>query len=122
MLADLFTNIEALSQDILAKPLPLVIASIVVVLVTLYLRASADSKVEQLNPKKLSDVFGSQTKADFNQNAGKLLRDWFKKNPDKPTAMYTDMGHMTVLPASLANEIRNDNRLDFQAVSRKVCQ
>lgn len=120
MLGDLFNHLEALPRELLAKPLPWVVASVVLVVATLYLRAVSDARIKQLNPKKLSDVFGSQTKEVFNQNADKMLKEWFKKNPDKPTSLYTDMGPMTVLPASLANEIRNDPRLDFQSVTKKV--
>lgn len=121
MIGDLLHHIDGLPQDLVARPLSLVIASVVVVLATLYFRAvSSDPRLTLLNPKGTFDWSGTRSKTKYTQDARAMMLGWFDKNPDKPVSMNTDMGPMTILPASMANEIRNDPRLNFRKLNKKV--
>ncbi|KAH6652364.1 cytochrome P450 [Truncatella angustata] len=63
------------------------------------------------NQTEFCDLFG------FHYNTRSLLRGWFDKNPNRAACIITDIGYMTVLPPSMADEIRNDSRLSFTAFS-----
>ncbi|KAF2994024.1 hypothetical protein E8E14_001993 [Neopestalotiopsis sp. 37M] len=71
------------------------------------------SCIPLLNPRKSLQTSDKQAKTEFVRNAGQLLRTWFKTNPDKPARLIGDVGNVIVLPPHLAQEIRNDKRLDF---------
>ena len=108
--------------DLSAKPLPLVVASIVGVLLVLYLRARrAVSQPPLINPKKRYELTTTRAREEFARNSRRILEQWFSENPAKPVTINTDMGLMTVLPSKMADEIRNDKRLGFVELTQQVC-
>ncbi|GKZ76438.1 hypothetical protein AnigIFM56816_006702 [Aspergillus niger] len=66
-----------------------------------------------LNPKKPFELTFTRVKQEFFSNARRLLWDWFKTHSNTPVLLHTDTGKVTILPPSMANEIRNDDRLSF---------
>ncbi|KAJ6442429.1 cytochrome P450 monooxygenase [Purpureocillium lavendulum] len=107
--------------DLSAKPLPLVVASIVGVLLVLYLRARrAVSQPPLLNPKKRYELTTTRAREEFARNSRRILEQWFSENPAKPVTINTDMGLMTVLPSKMADEIRNDKRLGFVELTQQT--
>ncbi|RSL54937.1 hypothetical protein CEP54_009622 [Fusarium duplospermum] len=52
-------------------------------------------------------------KKEYVSQATKLVSDWFKSNPNKPVRLISGVEEITVLPPSLAQEIRSDKRLSF---------
>ncbi|OAQ78207.1 cytochrome P450 monooxygenase [Purpureocillium lilacinum] len=107
--------------DLSAKPLPLVAASVVGVLLVLYLRAQrAVAHPPLLNPKKRYEFTTTRAKEEFARNSRRVLEQWFGENPDRPVTINTDMGCMTVLPPRMADEIRNDKRLGFVELTQQT--
>lgn len=100
------------------KPLPYVVASLVVVLIAFYWQAS--SNVPQLNARGFFELSDERAKMAFVGNARQMLQDWFKKNPNKPVSVYGDTGTVIVLPGSMANEIRNDKRFHLRQQVERV--
>lgn len=84
---------------------------------------SRQHKVQRisLNPKGFLEFTDARVKKEFLQKGNALIRTWFSCNPDKPADITADSGPMTILPASLANEIRNDKRFDFAKLIFNVC-
>ncbi|KAH8663815.1 cytochrome P450 [Ilyonectria robusta] len=105
--------------DAIEKSLPFVIA---VALVLIIHRASQAprSDVPLANPKKRPEFSRQRAKKDFVSHANRLVGDWFKTNPNKPMRLIADVEEITVLPPSLAQEIRNDKRLSFNQWTYKV--
>lgn len=105
--------------DAIEKSLPFVIA---VALVLIIHRASQAprSDVPLANPKKGPEFSRQRAKKDFVSHANRLVGDWFKTNPNKPMRLIADLEEITVLPPSLAQEIRNDKRLSFNQWTYKV--
>ncbi|OAQ97573.1 hypothetical protein LLEC1_01206 [Akanthomyces lecanii] len=120
MIAGLMSYLEALPQEAALKPLPIILASVVAAVIAIAFRISTASKLPTLNPKGTFEISDRRIKANFQKNAATLLRDWFAKNPDKPVVINGDMGPMTILPPSMANEIRNDPRLGFMEVTMEA--
>ena len=102
-----------------SKPLPYLAAFLVVALVTFYWRVP--SKVPLLNAKGFFELSDERAKTAFLRNARGMLRDWFEKNPNKPVSVYGDTGTVIVLPASMADEIRNDKRFHLRQQVERVC-
>ncbi|KID64686.1 cytochrome P450, partial [Metarhizium brunneum ARSEF 3297] len=71
------------------------------------------SNIPLANPKKGIYLSGQRAKKEFVSQANKLVCEWFKTNPNKPIRLIGDVKEVTVLPPSLAQEIRNDKRLSF---------
>lgn len=87
----------------------------------LYNYISRADNITLLNPMKWSEFSQYRVKKDFTKNARAMLDDWFNQNPGKPASIYSEMGLVTILPPELANEIRNDPRLNFREFNHKVC-
>ncbi|OAA55755.1 trichothecene C-8 hydroxylase [Cordyceps fumosorosea ARSEF 2679] len=116
MIASLRSYLEALPHEAALKPLPILLASVLAAVIAVLVRlstATSPKNLHTLNPKGAFEISDRRVKAEFQRDATRLLRDWFKKNPDRPVVINGDMGAMTVLPPSMANEIRNDPRLGF---------
>ncbi len=120
MIAGLRSYLEALPQEAALKPLPILLASVVAAVIAVVFRLSTASKLPTLNPKGTFEISDRRVKANFQKNATKLLRDWFAKNPSKAVVINGDMGPLTILPPTMANEIRNDSRLGFMEVTMEV--
>ena len=74
-----------------------------------------------LNPKKPFELTSTRVKQEFFSNARRLLWDWFTTHSNTPVLLHTDTGKVTILPPSMANEIRNDDRLSFSRWTFEVC-
>lgn len=74
-----------------------------------------------LNPNRPFELTSTRVKQEFSFNAQRLLRDWFTTHPNTPVPLHTDVGKMTMLPPSMANEIRNNEHLSFSRWAMKVC-
>lgn len=120
MISGLKSYLEALPQDAALKPVPIIIASVIAAVIAIVFRVSTAATLTTLNPKGAFDFSSRKVKANFQKEGSQLLRDWFAKNPSKPVLIYGDMGPLTILPPTMANEIRNDPRLDFFQVVQEV--
>ncbi|KAJ2966599.1 hypothetical protein NQ176_g10072 [Zarea fungicola] len=116
MFAEIKSYLEAMPQDAGLKPVPIILASLIAAAIALYWRISTSSKLPRINAKGAFEISDSRTKAVWMKDGANLIRDWFAKNPDKPVLIVTDSGPLTVLPPSMAQEIRNDSRLGFTEV------
>lgn len=89
-------------------------------LVFYYTSQGPRSNIPLANPKKGIYLSGQRAKKEFVSQANKLVCEWFKTNPNKPIRLIGDVKEVTVLPPSLAQEIRNDKRLSFNQWTFKV--
>ncbi len=122
MFSGITATAEALLREAAARPGPIIVASILAALVALLLRGSALSSQPGhfLNPKGFFELSLRRARDNYMANARKMMLDWFAENPEKPVTMLTDTGFTTILPPSMANEIRNDDRLNFAKVAMRV--
>ncbi|KAH6974529.1 cytochrome P450 [Ilyonectria sp. MPI-CAGE-AT-0026] len=105
--------------DAMEKSLPFVIAVTLVLIIHCASQAPR-SNVPLTNPKKGLEFSRQRAKKDFVSHANRLVGDWFKTNPNKPMRLIADVEEVTVLPPSLAQEIRNDKRLSFNQWTYKA--
>ncbi|KAI8659979.1 hypothetical protein NCS56_01216200 [Fusarium sp. Ph1] len=98
--------------DAIGKPLPLIV-SIAVILFVYHAFQPSRSNVPILNGRKGLELTNQRLKKEYVSQATKLVGDWFKSNPNKPVRLISDVEEITVLPPSLAQEIRSDKRLSF---------
>lgn len=105
--------------DAIEKSLPFIITVALVLIISRAFQASR-SNVPLANPKKGLELSRQRAKKDFVSHANRLVGDWFKTNPNKPMRFIGDVEEITVLPPSLAQEIRNDKRLSFNQWTYKV--
>ncbi|KAJ3536578.1 hypothetical protein NM208_g1525 [Fusarium decemcellulare] len=85
-----------------ARPVAYTVATLLFLVFIYFNRPTTKSNVPLLSSK---DEFASK--------AHRFIEDWFNKNPEKPMRLAGDVADITVLPPILAQEIRNDKRLDF---------
>ncbi|KAK0702528.1 cytochrome P450 [Apiosordaria backusii] len=71
------------------------------------------SPIPHLNPKPLTDLTKTRVRKEFFTTSYTIIRQWFRTNPDKPARVTADVGDVIILPARLANEVKNDPRLSF---------
>lgn len=105
--------------DTIEKSLPFVIAVTLVLIIHCASQAPR-SNVALANPKKGLGFSRQRAKKTFVSHANRLVGDWFKTNPNQPMRLIADVEEITVLPPSLAQEIRNDKRLSFNQWTYKV--
>jgi hypothetical protein len=74
-----------------------------------------------LNPRKRFELSDERAKKVFLENPGKMVAGWFRAN-NAPVRIITDIGKIMLLPPSMADEIRNDNRLSFSKFVNHVCE
>ena len=86
-----------------------------------YFRGSRSTTIPHLNPRKAFELTDTPAKAHFVANARPMLETWFRENPGTAARVIGDAGEVTVLPASLVNEMRNDPRLSFSRWINIVC-
>lgn len=106
--------------DAIGKPLPLIV-TIAVILFVYHAFQTSRSNVPILNGRKGLELTNQRPKKEYVSQATKLVGDWFKSNPNKPVRLIADVEEITVLPPSLAQEIRSDKRLSFSQWTFKVC-
>ena len=80
----------------------------------------AKSNVPLINPKHLFEFTDNRAKQYFIKNSKSMIENQFAKTPNKPFRVVSDTGVATVLPPCLADEIRNDPRLNFGGFTKKV--
>ncbi|KAK3321311.1 putative cytochrome P450 monooxygenase [Cercophora scortea] len=105
------------------KPLPYLVTAFLAMVMIYSLQASvfgAKNTIPHLNPRRPFEFTDTRAKKDFNFGAKKMLAGWFGANPDKPVRVISGVGEVTVLPPHLANELRNDDRLDFSKWTHKA--
>ena len=91
------------------------------IVLSFYFRGSLSTTIPHLNPRKAFEFTDTPAKAHFVVNARPMLEAWFRENPGTAARVIGDAGEVTVLPASLVNEMRNDPRLSFSQWITKVC-
>lgn len=66
-----------------------------------------------INPANGFEFLGAARRTHFNENSEQLIQRGRAENPGKPFNLMSDGGEITLLPASLVNDIRNNANLDF---------
>lgn len=108
------------TASIATKPIPYLVATFVFVVLVYSLGSTPKSDAPLLNPRQPFELTDRRAKGVFYQNCRSLLRNWFESHPNEPAQLITDYGHVTVLPPSMANEIRSDPNLSFADFSADV--
>lgn len=108
------------TASITTKPIPYLVATFVFVILVYSLGSKPKSDAPLLNPRQPFELTDQRAKGVFYQQCRSLLRNWFESHPSEPAQLITDYGHVTVLPPSMANEIRNDPKLSFADFSADV--
>lgn len=106
--------------SITTKPIPYLVATFVFVVLVYSLGSKPKSDAPLLNPRQPFELTDQRAKGVFYQQCRSLLWNWFESHPNEPAQLITDYGHVTVLPPSMANEIRNDPKLSFADFSADV--
>ncbi|KAH8895999.1 cytochrome P450 [Thozetella sp. PMI_491] len=75
----------------------------------------SNDSIPTLNPKGFFEFSATRAKKQFIVGAKEMMTNWFRAHPDKPARVIADVSTVTLLPPSLVNEMRNDERLSFQA-------
>lgn len=104
------------------KPIPYLVATFVFVVLVYSLGSKPKSDAPVLNPRRPFELTDQRAKGVFYQQCRSLLRNWFDSHPSEPAQLITDYGHVTVLPPSMANEIRSDPKLSFSDFSADVSE
>ena len=111
---------EIETAGITTKPIPYLLATFVFVVLVYSLNSTVKSDAPYLNPRQLFELTEERAKQVYYRECRSLLRNWFDSHPNEPAQVITDYGHMTVLPPSMANEIRSDPKLSFSEFSIDV--
>ncbi|KAK7698103.1 hypothetical protein SLS64_012878 [Diaporthe eres] len=110
------------TAGITTKPIPYLVATFVFAVLVYSLGSKPKSDAPVLNPRQPFELTGQRAKGVFYQQCRSLLRNWFESHPSEPAQLITDYGHVTVLPPSMANEIRSDPKLSFADFSADFFQ
>ncbi|KAF4458409.1 cytochrome P450 [Fusarium albosuccineum] len=94
------------------------VAPLIAILI-FYFYNSSKPNAPFLNPQGLFVFTHGRSKKQFLFGLRSMLKNWFDANPNKAACVFSDIGPMTVLPPSMANEIRSDPRLSFVEFSAK---
>jgi hypothetical protein len=108
------------TAGIKTKPIPYLLATFLFVVFVYSLGNKPKSKVPFLNPRRPFELTAERAKRFYYHDCRSLLRSWFNSHPNEPAQLITDYGNMTVLPPSMANEIRNNPKLSFSDFSADV--
>ncbi|OTA94990.1 hypothetical protein M434DRAFT_20535 [Hypoxylon sp. CO27-5] len=88
--------------------------------IVFYSHSKTKSNVPLINPKHLFEFSDNRAKQYFIKNSKSMIEGQFAKTPNKPFRVISDTGVATVLPPCLADEIRNDPRLNFGGFTKKA--
>lgn len=80
------------------------------------------SRMPIVNNRSLSDLFGTKARSKFAAHGRQIFDEAVRQFPLSPFQVYTDMGIMTILPPSMAVEVRNDPRLSVTKHTETVSQ
>ncbi|KAI0599020.1 cytochrome P450 [Biscogniauxia sp. FL1348] len=101
-------------NPVAVQTLPYFVTAILVVIGVMTLGSSrSKSDVPMLNPAKPFSLTYTEAKKIFRNSSIKLLERGKALYSGKPFRMMTDVGEVTVLPHTLADEIRNHPNLSF---------
>lgn len=101
------------TAGIRSRPISYLVATFVFVVLVYSLGSKPKSNAPVLPPRKPLELTDERAKGVYYQQCRSLLRKWFESHPDDPAQLITDYGHVTILPPSMANEIRSDPNLSF---------
>nr|ACZ63292.1 cytochrome P450 monooxygenase [Fusarium sp. NRRL 36351] len=88
---------------------------VLLVVLTLAVRRSLTPKPSAtlLNPRRWYEFTNYRAVTEVLHTTRSILEDWFAKNPTTPMRLLCDLGDITFLPPSMADEIKRDPRLSF---------
>ena len=66
-----------------------------------------------LNPRRFYEFSDNGPVSRILNTTRETIEEWFAKNPETPMRLICDLGEVTVLPPSMADEIKKDSRLSF---------
>ncbi|KKO96515.1 cytochrome P450 [Trichoderma harzianum] len=89
------------------------IIAVLIVLVGIYSYASS-SKIPQINGKGFFEFSNKRAIKLYQFNATNLIGGWFRDHPNTPGMLNTEFGSMVILPGSMAEELRNDERFNLR--------
>lgn len=101
-------------------PLPY-LGAVLLVFVVLSSYGYSQKKLVVLNQKSPWELTNTRAKKEFVSGAQQMIDTWFKENPRKPVQLIADLGEVIVLPAHMADEIRNSDQLSFARWVSNVC-
>jgi hypothetical protein len=104
----LIDSMSDLRFDILVYPLCFLISTLAVQRIF-----KPKPNAPLLNPRRFFEFSNSRAVLEILYTTRQVLEDWFFKNPARPMRLTCDLGEITFLPPSMADEIRNDPRLSF---------
>lgn len=81
---------------------------------------ASPSRIPIANKKSLGDFFGTDSRSNFSAHGRQIFDQAVQKFPQRPFRVHSELGLMTVLPPSMADEVRNDPRLSFAKHTEKV--
>lgn len=84
-----------------------------VIIARFLMSSKVAAKFPLINPSNGFEFVGLQRRTHFNENSEELIRRGRAEHPGKPFNLMSDGGEITLLPARLANDIRNNANLDF---------
>ncbi|KAI5923975.1 cytochrome P450 [Camillea tinctor] len=96
------------------QTLPYIVTAILVVIgVMTFGSSKSNSNIPMLNPVKSFSLTYTDAKKIFTSSSRKLLEQGKALYSGKAYRMITDLGEVTILPSSVADEIRNEPKMDF---------
>lgn len=104
----------------MVKPLPYLLVTFLLLgfIYTQNNRHKTDAPL--LNARETFEISNKRPLGKFFTNTRGLHWDWFTAHPNKPARIISDAGKMTILPPSMANEIRNNPHFSFSQFSYDV--
>ncbi|KAG5974945.1 hypothetical protein E4U55_007957 [Claviceps digitariae] len=89
-------------------------------MVTLHALTKKKTNAPFVNPPGFFDFFATRQKLQAVHRAQSLMKDACKAFPGKCFRIMTNFGEVMVLPNKYANELRNDERLDFNGYTNQA--
>ncbi|PNP47770.1 hypothetical protein THARTR1_10455 [Trichoderma harzianum] len=95
------------------------IVATLIILIGIYSYASS-SKIPQINGKGFFELSNKRAIKLYQFNATNLIGGWFRDHPNTPGMLNTEFGSMVILPGSMAEELRDDERFNLRQQLAKV--
>lgn len=113
-------TMSILSVGYLYAPIvPTILSCIIVTLVGSLIQMCIKNPrptVHILNPMESFEFSRQRVLKIYYQTAHESLQTWFRQHPDRAVALHAESGPLTILPASMADEIRRDKRLNLNKI------